>query len=305
MARRLIAVAVSLVVLAACSSGEGATEATPSLRSGAPATIDPGNGRGHHSKGRGAGERGDASGGSRSGRSDEGAEDTGSSGGDAGDGSGDAGETSSGEGPATAAYPAAGPYVFAQKGAEAFCDPAGNCANESLPPTQKVRTSYLSRDGDEAVVVQEAHMSEGRFVRTTIHFTSEAAFVTEVYYRLQYRGFDISEEYRPDPPVPSVRFPLSDGKEWSATWSADTSGDYRARVAGTEAVAVGGHTVEAYRIETLTHFRGEYKGKASVVIWFDPRTKSIVQTNGALDLKAAYGSYNTTFQTRLQSAPGY
>jgi hypothetical protein len=313
MAKRGLIAAACLVLLVGCSSPEPGSAAPP-VNEGAPSTIAPGSGGGGSKDGGAQGSKGSHD--SKGGRAEAGG---GSSTGDSGEGStgatdsqDDGDSNGSGEGGApgsTAAdvspYPAAGAYVYSQSGTEAFCDPAGNCDREKLPPTQKVSSAFESKSGDDAVVVQTARMSEGRLVRTTLHFTGEAAFVTDVYYRLQYNGFDLSEEYRPDPPVPSIRWPLADGKAWSASWSADTSGDYHARVAGVEAVPVGDSTVDAYRIETLTHFRGEYKGKASAVIWVDPDTKAIVATSGALDLSASYGSYNTTFETRLKTGPGY
>ena len=154
-------------------------------------------------------------------------------------------------------------------------------------------------------MITEVQASNGRYVRTTTHFTPDAAFVTEVYYRLVYGGLRLEEQYNPDPPVPQLRFPLRAGREWKASWKAGTSGDYHARVTGVEAVSVGGASVDAYRIETLTNFRGELEGKASIVMWVDPATRAVVRTKGALNLRASYGSYNTTFETTLASAPGY
>lgn len=311
---RSIAVAACLGLLAACSSPDGGQAAAPPVETGAPSTVDPGSagkagtGSGHFGHDHGAHKRGGAGKAQPGGSSSNGSQDSSNDGGT----SADDGSTGDSEGnggaaraPSSLPYPASGNYIYAQSGTEAFCDPAGNCDREDLPATQKVASTYGSRSDDEAIVVQEARMSEGRIVRTTLHFTGAAAFVTDVYYRLQYQGFDLSEEYQPDPPVPSVRFPIAAGNEWSAKWSADTSGDYHARVTGVDQVTVGDRTVDAYRIETLSHFRGEYKGKGSVVIWFDAASKTIVRTNGALDLKASYGSYQTTFETRLKSAPGF
>ena len=104
--------------------------------------------------------------------------------------------------------------------------------------------------------------------------------------------------------APSVKL-MRAGREWKASWKAGTSGDYRARVTGVDALKVGGKTIDAYRVETLTNFRGDLKGKASIVTWVDAKTRAIVATNGALNLSASYGSYNTNFETSLRSAPGY
>ena len=309
MAKRGLIVIACAALLAACSS-PGQSSSAPPVEQGTPATIAPGPsdqpaGRDAHHAGKGRegeSDHGDAAGGSND-----------TTGGDGGEGNGDGDAAPSGGGGSSAAgsheaaspYPAAGAYVFAQSGTEAFCDPAGNCDQEDLPRRQSIAARFQDKSATEAVMVQTARMSEGRVVRTTLHFTNEAAFVTDVYYRLQYEGFDLSQEYRPDPPVPSIRWPLETGEEWSATWSADTSGDYHARVTGVDEVRVGDATVGAFRIETLAHFRGEYKGKASAVVWVDPKTKAVVATNGALELRATYGNYNTTFRTRLASGPGY
>lgn len=307
--RRVALLAACLCVLAGCAgeppaAAPGRNLPGPGTKPVEGASASPGghHGRGGPGSGRKPHHRPPGHGSDRTGAdggSDAASGDDGSSGGEGG-GSGRA------HAPATAAiYPAAGDYVYAQSGTEQFCDPTGNCDEQDLPPTQRVESGFERRGRSDALVVQEAHMSDGRYVRTKLHFTPEAAFVTDVYYKLVYRGFNITEEYAPDPPVPSVRFPLSEGKQWDATWSADTSGDYHARVAALEQVDVNGKAVDAYRIETLTHFRGEYDGKASVVLWFDVQSKTIVRTNGALSLKASYGSYSTTFETTLKSAPGY
>lgn len=305
MAKRYLAALACALLVAGCSSPSPNSAAAPAVDGGTPSTIDPGpdstlhvdshhNGNGRHAGRKGTDASDDAS------TNDGSGQDAPSGDGSSGDSSYEGGQNS-----LTTPYPRGGDYIYSQSGTEAFCDPAGNCEQDDLPPTQTVSTSLRQRSAAEAVVVQEARMSDGRYVRTTLHFTPEAAFVTDVYYKLVYQGFDITEEYAPDPPVPSIRFPLADSKSWTAKWSADTSGDYRARVTGAETIPVGGKSVRAYRIETLAHFRGEYRGKASVVIWFDPATKTIVQTNGAMELKASYGGYNTTFETRLKSAPGY
>lgn len=306
--RALAALAAAAVVLGACSSAqEGAAPAPPPV-AGAQTTIDPaatpgGGARGGHDS-HGTGEQRAAKHHRAGANGAIATPADGSGGSDDSSGSGGGNDSStSSSAPAAAPYPAAGDYVYAQRGSESFCDPAGNCDTRDLPPTQKIASSFEHRSDDEADVIQEARSSDGRDVRTSLHFTPEAAFITDVYYKLDYRGFTVSEEYAPDPPVPSIRFPLERGKSWSATWDADTSGDYHATVGAPQEISVGGRSVRAYRIETLTHFRGEYKGKASVVVWFDPESKAIVKTSGALSLSASYGSYRTAFETTLRSAP--
>jgi hypothetical protein len=303
MAKRYLAALACALFVAGCSSPSPDSAEAPPVDGGTPSTVDPGADVTHHvhpAHGNGDGRRDGHDASNDASTNDDNDQDASSRDGSSGDSSDGGGQDS-----LTAPYPRAGDSVYSQKGTEAFCDPAGNCEQDDLPPTQTVSTSLRQRRAAEGVVVQEARMSDGRYVRTTLHFTPKAAFVTDVYYKLVYQGFDITEEYAPDPPVPSIRFPLAAGKSWTAEWSADTSGDYRARVTGAETIPVGGTSVRAYRIETLAHFRGEYRGKASVVIWVDPATRAIVQTNGAMELKASYGGYNTTFETRLKSAPGY
>jgi hypothetical protein len=313
---RLGAAALALVaVLGACSSpGDSSPQSQPPA-TGAGPTIDPGEtggGHDHGSHGGFGGKKGSGGKGGGNGDGGSGSAETGS------DGGGDGGEStgngrSPGEGSADAgggeaaqaSYPAGGTYVYAQKGTEAFCDPAQSCERYDLPRTQKVATSYGQRTQTEAIVVTEVKSSNGRYVRTTTHFTPGAAFVNEVYYRLVYEGLQLEEQYNPDPPVPQLRFPLKEGRAWKASWKADTSGDYSARVTGMERVDVGSTVVDAFRIETLMSFRGELNGKASVVMWVDPSTRAVVATSGVLDLRASYGSYNTNFETTLRSAPGY
>lgn len=311
--RGIVSLLACVVLLAACSSpSEPGGETQPAASPPGP-TVDAGSGGGMHDHDAhmgGGGSKGSGNGkGSSGGGGGSGAEDgTGDEAGDSEDApstSDQSGSDGGGNDSAAAAYPAGGSYVYAQKGTEAFCDPAGNCDRHKLPPSQKIATTYAQRSETEAVVVTEVKTSNGRYVRTTMHFTPGAASVTEIYYRLVYEGLQLQEQYNPDPPVPQIRFPLRAGREWSASWKADTSGDYHARVTGMESVKAGGRTVEAYRIETLTNFRGELAGKASIVMWFDPVTKAVVRTNGALNLRASYGSYNTTFETALDSAPGY
>lgn len=306
--------ALVVLLVAACSSPEQPPVATPPVPSEAGPTIEPGGGNGGHDhKSHGGFGSG---GGKRNGSSHDSGGAGGSSGASGSAGSGRSGDSSaggSGSGPGggrasstQAAYPAAGGYVYSQRGSEAFCDPAGrSCDRHKLPRTQRIATSYGQRTQTEALVVTEVESGNGRYVRTTTHFTPDAAFVTEVYYRLVYGGLTLQERYEPDPPVPQIRFPLRPGNEWDATWKADTSGDYHARVTGTDTVSVGGTAVDTYRIETRTNFRGELDGKASVVMWFDARTRALVATTGALNLSASYGSYNTNFETTLKSAPGY
>jgi hypothetical protein len=311
MSRTCVAALAALLLLAACSSPADTGAQPPPVASEAAPTIEPGDAGSGQDHG-GFGARRSNGGGGDGGTGGEVGGDGGSraGGGDGGGsggppGAGGSGDSERGTGPASAAYPAAGAYVYAQKGSEAFCDPSGSCERHRLPPTQRISTSHAQRTRSEAMVVTEVESSNGRYVRTTMHFTPDAGFVTQVYYRLVYEGLTLHEQYDPDPPVPQFRFPLKVGREWDASWKAGTSGDYHARVTDVENVDVGERSVEAFRIETLTNFRGDLKGRGSIVVWFDAATRAIVRTNGALNLEASYGSYNTNFRTTLKSAPGY
>lgn len=202
-----------------------------------------------------------------------------------------------------ALYPAPGTYAYSQSGFEQFC--TTSCEREALPKTQRVSNSVKSRSRRSAVIVSEAQASSNRVMRTTSTFARNGARVTEVYVRFAYRGFAFTNTYRPQPPVESLRFPLQTGDTWSGQWRARVSGDYRVAVEGYETVTAGGRRVKAAKLDTTTHFRGEFEGSAHITIWLDPETKAVVQTAGNLDVKSAFGRYVTGFQTRLSSGPGY
>lgn len=202
-----------------------------------------------------------------------------------------------------ALYPAPGTYAYSQSGFEQFC--TTSCEREALPKTQRVSNSVKSRSRRSAVIVSEAQASSNRVMRTTSTFARNGARVTEVYVRFAYRGFTFTNTYRPQPPVESLRFPLRPGDRWSGEWRARVSGDYRVAVEGYETVMAGNRRVKAAKLDTTTHFRGEFEGSAHITIWLDPETKAVVQTAGNLDVKSAFGRYVTGFQTRLSSGPGY
>lgn len=242
------------------------------------------------------------------GKKNGGGDGKGDGGGSDGDG-GDGGDDGTGEGGgeddgSSAPYPAAGRYVYAQKGFEEFCD-AASCDRQQLPATQPIDTTYKERSADAAVVVTSAQASDNRFVRTTTSFTSDNALVTEVFIRFSYQGITFSNAYEPDPPVEALRFPLTVGSQWNGEWDARTAGEYRIDVVRKEQVSTGVGVVQAIVIDTLTRFRGEFEGTSEVTFWFDPATKAIVKTRGNLDVDSAFGRYNTEFTTTLRSAPGY
>jgi hypothetical protein len=201
-------------------------------------------------------------------------------------------------------YPQQGVYTYNQSGSEEFCD-ASRCDKQDLPPTQDVKTTYKSRSAGEVVVVTEAHASDSRFVRTTSRHTPGGAFVTDVYLKFDYEGVSFNNSYQPQPPVETLRFPLRSGMQWAGEWEDKTSGNYQIRVGEKEAVSVGGRSVQAFRLETVTHFRGEFDGSAIVTIWIDPATAAPVKTVGKLDVKSFFGEYRSQFRATLSSAPGY
>lgn len=204
----------------------------------------------------------------------------------------------------TVAYPAAGTYVYAQSGTEEFCA-GGRCDREQLPPTQRELTKITAHNADRTTIVSEVRPAKGRYVRTTFDYSDDVAAITEVYYSFDYNGFSFSDDYKPDPPVRSILFPLTVGRSWSGSWKAKTSGTYAMKVASSETVSVNGRDTRAFKLETNEHFSGEYRGTAAVTVWVDPATKAVVKTSGALHLENSIGSYDTTLTTVLRSGPSY
>lgn len=201
-------------------------------------------------------------------------------------------------------YPARGLYTYEQSGFEEFCD-ASSCDKQDLPATQEVKTTYKSQSPDEVVVVTEAEASRSRFVRTTTRHERKGAFITDVFVRFDYEGVNFNNSYQPKPPVETLRLPLSAGMRWSGQWKDSTSGDYSIAVRGKEEVSVGGRSVQAFRLDTVTHFRGDFDGTATVMVWIDPATVAVVKTRGELDVESVFGSYRSKFSATLSSAPDY
>ena len=204
----------------------------------------------------------------------------------------------------SAAYPAPGGYVFAQRGFEKFCA-GGSCERQGLAKQQTVRISVTARSGNGATVVSEASSSDDRMFRTTTDYSSAGALITDVYTRLTYQGFAFENDYHPAPPVESLRFPLQDGAAWRGSWKDSTSGSYSVQVFGPSSVSVGGRAVRAFQVATTTQFRGEFNGEAKTLAWIDPATKAVVKLSGSADLNSTYGRYVTEFSNSLRSGPGY
>jgi len=308
MKRTTAALATAILVLAACAS-EGTTT-TPDVAE--PSTAADDHSEEHAVAGDGDPKDGDEAK-KGSDRRDKSRKKSGSlkaSGGAANDGTEDRDEGvstggGSGTGRKPAPYPAAGTYTFTQSGYEEFCDSAGNCDREDLPGRQPVAISYARRADSSAVVVSEQKASRSRVARTWTEFTPSGARVTKLYVRFEYSGFGFERTYAPEPPVHALRFPFRSGASWAGRWKASTSGSYRVAVGDRTPVQVGSRTLEAYRVETTTEFRGDLEGKSRITTYVDPATKAIVAANGVLNVTSQFGRYSTVFDTRLLEGPGY
>lgn len=300
---------VSVLLLTACASGE-----TPDAP-GPDALVDR---ETNSAKKEGAGDKS----GAQKRRTPSG-EDPGGASADAGGGAGDSGvedrdggtSTDRGSGARAGSgsggtgggspYPAPGNYRFAQSGYEEFCDSAGRCDKEDLPSRQPVKLSYERRTNDSAVVVTEQEASDSRMARSWTKFTRSGAHITKMYVRFVYSGFRFERTYVPKPPVEAVRFPLTEGESWSGRWKASTSGSYSVRVGAPRRVEVGGRSVAAYPVDTTTKFRGDFEGRSRITAYIDAHSKSIVATDGVLNVTSQFGRYTTVFETRLVTGPGY
>jgi hypothetical protein len=300
------------LLLAACGTTSSPPDASTDVRS--PGPGDPGDsladtgeegpkedGKG---TGRGGGNRGGE--GETSGPGDgtadvggPGDDPAGSDGSGKQDGSGHGGSApaSSPAGAGGVASPAAGTYVYAQKGFEEFC--STGCERDRLPPRQNVSASYGTRSASSTVVVTEARASGDRLVRTTTRYTKAAAEVLEVHLEYSYEGFNFSRTYRPEPPVASLRFPLRAGRSWSGRWSGDVSGRYSVDVVGRERFA-GSRVAQ---LQTKTRFRGDLNGRANVTLWVDPGDGTVMRTAGNMTVDMGFGTYRSGFATALRSAP--
>ncbi len=219
-------------------------------------------------------------------------------------GADDGGGTEGSDGGSFAAvWPAAGDYVYGQSGFEEFCQ--ATCDRKDLPEEQPISFSIKDRSENKGVVVSEARTSDSRKVRTTTAFTREHALITEVHTSFKYESFEFQDTYHPDPPVESLRFPLETGMSWSGKWKDKTSGEYTIAVTGRDRVNAGGDSVQAFRIETHTRFKGQFDGRSNVTVWVDPVKRMVVKTTGDIDVKSSFGRYRSEFSTRLRSGPGY
>lgn len=204
----------------------------------------------------------------------------------------------------SAFYPAAGTYSYDQQGTEEFCDTT-SCEEEPLPKSQVVETTHERRSEREVVVVTDARSSQSRRMKTRTTHSPDGALITNVQVHFRYEGFSFTNSYQPSPPVEAVHLPLRAGQQWQGSWKDSTSGDYEVRVGEPVSLSVAGGTVQAFPLHTVTHFRGEFEGRADVTIWIDPATSAIVKTQGEMKVKSVFGSYSSNFTAILRSAPGY
>lgn len=213
------------------------------------------------------------------------------------------GSTAAQSGSRGSAYPAAGRYRYEQSGYEEYC--RATCTRKELPPARTVDISYRNRNARRATLISDERISSSRSSETTIKVNRGAALITRAHVRFEDEGFRYENTYRPEPPIESLLFPLRVGKSWSGRWSADTSGRYEIDVVGRSAVDLGGRRVNAFRLDTVTLFSGEFQGRADVTVWIDPDTTMVVRSSGHLEIESVFGSFESEFETTLDSGPGY
>lgn len=201
------------------------------------------------------------------------------------------------------AHPAAGRYRYEQSGYEEYCSPT--CTREELPPTRTVDISYKKRNARRATLISDERISSRRSSETTIKVNRKAALITRAHVRFEDESFRYENTYRPEPPIESLLFPLKVGRSWSGRWEADTSGRYEIDVVDRGAVTVGGRRVNAFRLDTVTFFNGEFEGRADVTVWIDPDTTMVVKSSGHLEIDSVFGSFESEFETTLESGPAY
>jgi hypothetical protein len=102
----------------------------------------------------------------------------------------------------------------------------------------------------------------------------------------------------------TLEAPMKVGRSWDGSWNGDVSGDYEAAVTDKTSVVTGAGSVEAFKIFSVTNFRGDFQGRAYLTAWVDPDTLQVVKTKGFVKLKSSFGSYATKFETLLQDGPG-
>lgn len=195
--------------------------------------------------------------------------------------------------------PESGRYTFAQQGWEEFC--AGTCSRGDLPPSAQIDTTVSPAGAGTLQVVSESRSSEERSTETTSVVSARSVEVTRV--ELRYGSF--SNTYDPSPPVKSLDLPLTVGESWESSWRADTSGTYSATVVGRESMVVDGTRVKTFKLDTVMHLRGQFRGTATTTMWVDPGTATAIRSRGKVRIQTDYGRFNSNFDMMLLKGPGY
>ena len=195
--------------------------------------------------------------------------------------------------------PRSGRYVYAQSGWEEFC--TGTCQRSDLPSSAEIDTDVAPVGSGMLRVITESRSSEDRSMRATSFVSRSVVELAEL--ELTYGRF--SNTYKPDPPVRSLELPLEVGNSWSSSWEADTSGTYSAEILGREVLVVGDRRIETFKVDTLTRFRGDFRGTMASVVWVDPETATSIRTHGKARIETDYGRFNSKFDTTLIDGPGY
>lgn len=205
---------------------------------------------------------------------------------------------------AGALFPRPGRYVLRQRGYEKFCGTV-SCAREPLPRRGIMRVELMDVADGAATIAMINRSSKHGSTRSTISYDGAAAHITNVTVRFSYETVTYERDYEPRPAVRSLRFPLERGATWASSWTAETSGTYKAAVAGFDWMRAGGRRVRAARVVTATTFSGEFDGRSDVVVWIDPRTRAPIASEGTIDVTSEVGRFVSEFKTLLTSGPAY
>jgi hypothetical protein len=201
-------------------------------------------------------------------------------------------------------YPDAGRYRFAQQGYEQFCRGAA-CDRSALPHIQSVTVSFDERSRSHAVARIRAEVSKRTTNETTSTFERSGVYITKLSTSFAGQGVSYTSDVRPRPPIEALRFPLRVGQRWSGSWQGEVSGRYEVSVARRETVVVGSRSIEAFKLNTRSRFTGEVEGRSTGSVWIDPHTLGIVRSKDFLHAENALGSYETRFEIKVRSGPGY
>lgn len=205
--------------------------------------------------------------------------------------------------------PRPGRYVYSLTGSEAVCGYQNGLRvcppREPLPTRMIVRvTREKATDGDD-IVMMRRYWSDDSEMSSTIRFTDGAARTTATRFSLNYGGFELDAFYRLRPPPRWLVFPLRVGSSWTDRWLGQTRGALGAEVVSKDRIPVGGEANVGYRVLSTTRFQGRSAGRLSVTEWVDPESNLAIRSRTDLVLKDGSTEYETSFDTRLISGPGY